>query len=64
MPARNAPPLGGLDLEAMNPDMGVDSSARMPSQYVDPCKRAAMQSMKCLERNGHDKTQCHNEFMI
>ena len=51
-------------MEAMNPDMGVDSSARMPSQYVDPCKRAAMQSMKCLERNGHDKTQCHNEFMI
>lgn len=60
--ARTTGTLEGLDLDAQNPDMGAEAGHY--TKYTDPCKRAAMQSMKCLEVNAHDKSKCHNEFFI
>lgn len=54
---------GGLNLAAVEPDMQIQEGS-MPSKFTDPCKTAAMQSMRCLERNGHDKQQCQDEFLI
>ena len=34
------------------------------AKFTGPCKQAALQSMRCLERYGHDKLMCHNEFYI
>lgn len=62
MPANRT--LEGLDLDAQHPDMSQDRDGQNPTKFIDPCRRAALQSMKCLERNGHDKLQCHNEFLI
>lgn len=57
-------PAPTLDLSARMPDASEALSDAMPSKYTDPCKQAAMQSMRCLDRNGHDKTKCHDEFYI
>ncbi|WFD18101.1 hypothetical protein MCAP1_000313 [Malassezia caprae] len=63
MPAARTSP-SELDLSARMPDTKDVFEGKMPSQFTDPCKQAAMQSMRCLERHGHDKSMCHNEFYI
>ncbi|KAF2435236.1 hypothetical protein EJ08DRAFT_693119 [Tothia fuscella] len=32
------------------------------SKYFDPCQDAASKSIKCLHRNGGDKTMCQDYF--
>ena len=35
---------------------------KIPSQFVDPCERAAKASITCLDRNNYDKSRCVKEF--
>lgn len=51
-----------LDLEAIVPEKPEEGQE--VTKYTDPCKRAALQSMRCLERNNHDKSMCQDEFII
>ena len=54
----------GLDTSVQNPDSPLVLEGKMPTKFIDPCKEAALQSMRCLERHGHNKLMCHNEFYI
>ena len=56
--------LADLNLKALHPESPDILDNKMPTKFVDPCKEAALQSMRCLERYGHVKLQCHNEFYI
>lgn len=53
-----------LNLGALVPEHHNIFENKVPTKFTDPCKDAALQSMRCLERFAHDKTQCHNEFLI
>ena len=62
-----APPpdhLADLDLSVRFPESPEILDDKLPTKFTDPCKQAALQSMRCLERYGHDKLMCHNEFYI
>ncbi|KAJ9133254.1 hypothetical protein NKR23_g10882 [Pleurostoma richardsiae] len=32
------------------------------SEYLDPCQEVASRSIKCLHRNGGDRTMCQDYF--
>ncbi|KAL2134444.1 hypothetical protein VTI74DRAFT_156 [Chaetomium olivicolor] len=32
------------------------------SEYLDPCQEAAARSIRCLHRNGGDRTMCSDYF--
>jgi len=54
-----------VDLTLQIPEMqNAPRDGKMPSRFMDPCAKAAKQSMECLERNGHDKSQCQYEFLV
>ncbi|KEZ46344.1 hypothetical protein SAPIO_CDS0649 [Scedosporium apiospermum] len=36
--------------------------AKAISEYYDPCQEAASRSIKCLHRNGGDRTMCGDYF--
>ncbi|KAI4800367.1 hypothetical protein E4T44_11522 [Aureobasidium sp. EXF-8845] len=36
--------------------------AKFNSEYFDPCQEAADRSLRCLRRNGGDKTLCSDYF--
>jgi len=56
--------LADLDLSVRFPESPEILDDTLPPKFTDPCKQAALQSMRCLERYGHDKLMCHNEFYI
>ena len=56
--------LADLDLSGRFPESPEILDDKLPTKFTDPCKQAALQSMRCLERYGHDKLMCHNEFYI
>ena len=33
-----------------------------PSKFYDPCQEAADRSLRCVYRNGGDKSLCHDYF--
>ena len=51
-----------LDFDAVVPKKPEGET--VVTKYSDPCKQAALQSMRCLDRNGHDKSKCQDEFLI
>jgi cytochrome c oxidase assembly protein subunit 23 len=36
--------------------------SKAATEYFDPCQEAANKSIKCLHRNGGDKTMCADYF--
>lgn len=65
MSRQSGPLPEGLDLSLQKPsDTGFDPRTKMPTKFENPCWEAAQQSMRCLDRNNHDQSKCHNEFLI
>jgi hypothetical protein len=40
----------------------LSSSSKSKSKWLDPCQEAASKSIKCLNRNGGDRTMCQEYF--
>lgn len=57
MVERDPDPIG-----AMPEDHVKIMGGKTPSKFTDPCKKAASLSMKCLEDNSYDRTQCAEAF--
>lgn len=53
-----------LDLAHATPPTNAASETprKSRSEYYDPCQEAASKSIKCLHRNGGDKTMCGDYF--
>ncbi|KAI4812183.1 hypothetical protein E4T44_10865 [Aureobasidium sp. EXF-8845] len=41
---------------------GAKFNSKSYSEYFDPCQEAADRSLRCLRRNGGDKTLCSDYF--
>ncbi|KAK4112367.1 hypothetical protein N656DRAFT_679192, partial [Canariomyces notabilis] len=52
----------GTDADPWNPETKNKFESKSRSEFLDPCQEAASRSIRCLHRNGGDRTMCGDYF--